>query len=422
MHHFDYRNGVLHAEDVALTEIAEAVGTPFYAYSTATLERHYTVFRDSLAEVNGSVCFAVKANSNQAVLRTLGALGCGADVVSVGEMQVAIRAGIPASRIIYSGVGKTADDLEQALEAGVHQINVESAPELELLNAVASARGVRAPVALRVNPDVGAGGHEKITTGNKETKFGIEWTAAHAIYKRAVSLPGIDVKGIAIHIGSQIASLKPFEAAFLRVRDLVAILRADGIQISRLDLGGGLGVPYEDGNDIPPPPPEYAAIVKRTLGDLGCAITCEPGRLIVGNAGVLVSEVIYVKEGSTRTFAVVDAAMNDLMRPAMYDAFHGIVPVAQPEAGAEQIAYDVVGPVCETSDIFAKQRRLPVLAAGDLIAFRTAGAYGASMSNQYNTRPLIPEVLVKGDRFAVIRRRPTLDEMLALEQTPDWMA
>lgn len=422
MHHFDYRDGVLHAEDVPLTTIAEAVGTPFYVYSTATLERHYRVFKDSLAEVNGAVCFAVKSNSNQAVLRTLAALGCGADVVSVGEMQVAMRAGIPAGRIIYSGVGKTADDLEQALEAGVHQINVESLPELELLNAVASARGLRAPIALRVNPDVGAGGHEKITTGNKETKFGVEWTAAHGIYKRAAALPGIDVKGIAIHIGSQISDLRPFEAAFLRVRDLLAMLRADGIQISRLDLGGGLGVPYEDGNDIPPPPPEYAAIVKRTLGDLGCAITCEPGRLIVGNAGMLVSEVIYVKEGSTRTFAIVDAAMNDLMRPAMYDAFHGIIPVRQPAVGGELRDYDVVGPVCETSDIFAKQRRLPPLSAGSLIAFKTAGAYGASMSNQYNTRPLIPEVLVKGDRFAVIRRRPTLDEMLALEQTPDWQS
>lgn len=419
MHHFDYRDGRLFAEDVALDTIADAVGTPVYVYSTATLERHYRVFLEAFEGLDVAVCFAMKSNGNSAVVRTLARLGAGADVVSGGEMEVALRAGVPAGRIVFSGVGKTRDELARALKAGIHQINVESVPELEALDAVARELGVKAPIALRINPDVGAGGHAKITTGKKENKFGIDWVDAHGIYQRASEMAGIAVRGIAIHIGSQIADLQPFEEAFGRVRDLVAMLRADGIQISRLDLGGGLGVPYEDGT-IPPPPKAYGDIVRRTLGDLGCSIMLEPGRLIAGNAGVLVSEVIYVKEGHTRTFAIVDAAMNDLVRPAMYEAFHAIAPVAEP-ATDQRVAYDVVGPVCETGDTFAKERALPPLKAGDRVAFRTAGAYGAVMASQYNARPLVPEVLVKGDAYAVIRRRPSMDEMLALEQMPDWL-
>ncbi len=420
MHHFEYRDGRLHAEDVAIDTIAQAVGTPFYVYSTATLARHLRVFTEAFAGLDATVCFAMKANSNLAVLRTLVKCGAGMDVVSGGELALALRAGCDPAKIVFSGVGKTAAELAQALDAGIHQINVESVPELEALNAVAVAKGVRAPIALRINPDVGAGGHEKITTGKKENKFGIDWVDAHGIYQKASAMPGIAVKGIAVHIGSQISDLAPFEEAFIRVRDLVAMLRADGIQITRLDLGGGLGVPYEDGT-IPPPPAEYGAIVRRTLGDLGCAIMLEPGRLIVGNAGLLVSEVIYVKDGHTRTFAIIDAAMNDLVRPAMYEAWHGIIPVAEPAPGIEKVSYDVVGPVCETGDTFAKQRPLPPLKAGDLVAFQTAGAYGAVMSSTYNTRPLIPEVLVDGAKWAVVRRRPTLDEMLSLEQTPEWL-
>lgn len=421
MHHFEYRGGALHAEDVALETIAAEVGTPFYVYSQATLTRHYRVFADAFAGMNATVAFAMKSNSNMAVLRTLAKLGAGADVVSGGELAIALRAGFPADKVVFSGVGKTKAELRQALEAGIHQINVESVPELDVLNGVAQEMGVQAPIALRINPDVGAGGHAKITTGKKENKFGIDWVDAHAIYRAACDMPGIAVKGIAIHIGSQIANLEPFEQAFRRVRDLVAILRADGIQITRLDLGGGLGVPYEDGADIPPPPPEYAEIVRNTLGDLGCEIMLEPGRLIAGNAGLLVSEVIYVKEGHTRTFAILDAAMNDLVRPAMYEAFHAIMPVREPAPGAEPVSYDVVGPVCESGDTFAKERSLPPLAAGDLVAFKTAGAYGAVMSSQYNSRPLIPEVLVDGDKWAVVRRRPSLDEMVALEQMPEWL-
>lgn len=420
MHHFDYRDGRLFAEDVAIDTIAEAVGTPVYVYSTATLERHYRVFTEAFAGLNASVCFAMKSNGNMAVVRTLARLGAGADVVSGGEMEIALRAGVPAEKIVFSGVGKTRAELAQALKAGIHQINVESVPELEALDAVARALGVTAPIALRINPDVGAGGHAKITTGKKENKFGIDWVDAHGIYRRASEMPGIRIQGIAIHIGSQIADLTPFEDAFLRVRDLVAMLRADGIQITRLDLGGGLGVPYEDGT-IPPPPTAYGEIVRKTLGDLGCAIMLEPGRLIAGNAGILVSEVIYVKDGQTRTFAIVDAAMNDLVRPSMYEAFHAIVPVSEPTTDTT-VAYDVVGPVCETGDTFAKQRALPPLKAGDRIAFRTAGAYGAVMASQYNARPLVPEVLVKGGDWAVIRRRPSMDEMLALEVMPDWLA
>ncbi len=422
MNHFDYQNGTLSAEGVSLADIAAKVGTPFYCYSTATLTRHYTVFADALkgAGLDATICFALKSNPNIAVVRTLASLGAGADVVSEGELRQALAAGVPAGRIVFSGVGKTRRELEFAVAKGIMQINVESEPELELLSEVAAERGVKMPIALRVNPDVDAGTHAKITTGKKENKFGIEWTRAHEVYRKAKELPGVEPVAIACHIGSQLPELEPFREAFLRVRDLVAILRADGIDIRRLDIGGGLGVPYDA--EIPPTPEAYAQTIKSTLGDLGCRIVLEPGRLLVANAGVLVSKVVYVKEGSTRTFVILDAAMNDLMRPALYEAFHAIRPVAEPAPGAPVAPVDVVGPVCETGDTFAKQRPLPPVKAGDLVAFGSAGAYGAAMSSTYNTRPLVPEVLVKDGQFAVVRARPTYEEMLALESLPEWLA
>lgn len=422
MNHFDYQNGTLSAEGVSLADIAAKVGTPFYCYSTATLTRHYTVFADALkgAGLDATICFALKSNPNIAVVRTLASLGAGADVVSEGELRQALAAGVPAGRIVFSGVGKTRRELEFAVAKGIMQINVESEPELELLSEVAAERGVKMPIALRVNPDVDAGTHAKITTGKKENKFGIEWTRAHEVYRKAKELPGVEPVAIACHIGSQLTELEPFREAFLRVRDLVAILRADGIDIRRLDIGGGLGVPYDA--EIPPTPEAYAQTIKSTLGDLGCRIVLEPGRLLVANAGVLVSKVVYVKEGSTRTFVILDAAMNDLMRPALYEAFHAIRPVAEPAPGAPVAPVDVVGPVCETGDTFAKQRPLPPVKAGDLVAFGSAGAYGAAMSSTYNTRPLVPEVLVKDGQFAVVRARPTYEEMLALESLPEWLA
>lgn len=421
MNHFDYQNGQMHAESVPLAQIADRVGTPFYCYSTATLERHYKVFAKALADVglDAQICFALKANSNLAVVATFARLGAGADVVSEGELRRALAAGVPADKIVFSGVGKTRAELTLAVAQGIMQINVESEPELEALSAIAADRGVRMPIAIRVNPDVDAGTHAKITTGKKENKFGIEWTRAHEVYRKARALPGVEVVGIACHIGSQLTDVEPFRQAFLRVRDLVAMLRADGFDIRRLDLGGGLGIPYE--SEEPPHPEVYARAIKDTLGDLGCKIVLEPGRLLVGNAGVLVSRVVYVKEGATRTFLIADAAMNDLMRPALYEAHHTIEPVTQPAADAPRLPVDVVGPVCETGDTFAKQRSLPPIHPGELIVFRTAGAYGAAMSSTYNTRPLVPEVLVNGDSFAVVRARPSFDEMLALESVPDWL-
>ncbi|MBF0372849.1 MAG: diaminopimelate decarboxylase [Alphaproteobacteria bacterium] len=419
MDHFQYQRGHLHAEDVPIAHIATAVGTPFYCYSTATLTRHYTVFRDALAGLDATICYAMKANPNLAVVATLAGLGAGADVVSEGELRRALAAGVPADRIVFSGVGKTEEELTFALTRGIMQINVESEPELHMLNRLAVDLGVKASIALRVNPDVDAGTHAKITTGRKENKFGIDWIRAHRVMREAALLPGIELRGVAVHIGSQLTELEPFRDAFLRLRDLVAMLRADGIPITRLDLGGGLGVPYED--EIPPSPEAYAALVREVLGDLDCKLLFEPGRVLVGNAGLLVSRVIHVKEGATRTFAVLDAGMNDLMRPALYDSHHAIVPVNEPPPGAERVPVDVVGPICETTDTFARQRMLPALRAGSLVAFRTAGAYGAAMSSTYNSRPLIPEVLVKGDAFALIRARPTYDQMLAQETLPDWL-
>lgn len=421
MDHFLYRDGRLMAEDVAVADIAAEVGTPFYVYSAATLTRHYKLFTEALSPLPHQVCFAIKSLSNLAVLKLLGDLGAGMDVVSGGEYRRAKAAGVPGDRIVFSGVGKTREEMALALTGGIRQFNVESEPELMALSQVATSLGVTAPITLRVNPDVDAKTHEKIATGKKENKFGIPIARARAIYAEAAKLPGLKVVGIDVHIGSQLTDLAPFEAAFLKVAELTEQLRADGHQITRLDLGGGLGIPYTRSNDAPPLPLDYGALVKRTLGHLNCEIEIEPGRLISGNSGLLVSEVIYVKEGEDRTFLIVDAAMNDLVRPSMYGAHHDIVPVVEPAAGAAKQDYDVVGPVCETGDTFAKGRALPVLQAGDLIAFRSAGAYGAVMASEYNTRPLIPEVLVRGDHFAVIRARPSFDEILKRDTIPEWL-
>jgi diaminopimelate decarboxylase len=419
--HFVYRDGVLHAEDVPLPEIAAEVGTPFYCYSAATLTRHYQLFDDALEGLDHLVCFAMKSLSNLAVLRLLGDLGAGMDVVSGGEYARARAAGVPGERIVFSGVGKTADEMRMALEGGVRQFNVESEPELRRLSQVAAAMGVTAPVTIRVNPDVDARTHEKIATGRKQDKFGIAIDRAPEVYAEAARLPGIDVVGIDVHIGSQLTDLAPFEAAYLKVADLTRRLRRDGHDIRRLDLGGGLGIPYTASNEVPPLPAEYGALVRRTVGDLGCEIEIEPGRLISGNAGLLVASVIYHKPGEERDFLILDAAMNDLVRPSMYGAWHDIVPVLEPSPGAERASVDIVGPVCESGDTFAKARPMPPLGEGDLVAFRSAGAYGAVMASEYNSRPLVPEVLVRGDHFAVIRRRPTFDEMLARDTIPEWL-
>jgi diaminopimelate decarboxylase len=419
--HFGYRIGELHAEDVAIGRIAAEVGTPVYVYASATVERHYRVFAEALADLDPLICFAVKANGNLAVVATLARLGAGADVVSGGELTLARAAGIGGDRIVFSGVGKTEDELALALEARVLQINVESMPELEALDRVARRLGMVAPVAIRINPDVDALTHAKISTGLKENKFGIEWTVAHRIFAAAARLDGIDPLGLAVHIGSQVSGVEPFRAAFRRLRDLVAILRADGHRIRTLDVGGGLGVPYGDGAEPTAGPLAYAEVVRATLADLGCRLIFEPGRLIVGNAGVLVTRVIYVKEGATRTFVIVDAGMNDLMRPALYGAFHSIVPVTQAAADAPLRDVDIVGPVCESSDTFAVARPLPPLKSGDLLALRTAGAYGAAMASTYNARPLVPEVLVQGDRFAVVRERVPVEAILARQHLPPWL-
>ncbi|PWK64572.1 diaminopimelate decarboxylase [Aminobacter sp. AP02] len=422
MNHFDYRDGVLHAEDVALTDIAKAVGTPFYCYSTATLTRHFNVFSKAFANLDSLVCYALKANSNQAVLKTLARLGAGADVVSEGEMRRALAAGIPASKIVFSGVGKTAREMDFALQAGILCFNVESEPELELLSARAVANGKTAPVSLRINPDVDAKTHKKISTGLAENKFGIPRQRAREVYARAAALPGLKVAGIDMHIGSQITELQPFDDAFALLVELVATLKADGHAIEHVDLGGGLGIPYKTDNSPPPLPDAYAAIVHKHVGKLGLKVMFEPGRLIVGNAGVLVSEVIFVKEGDAKNFLIVDAAMNDLIRPTLYDAFHDIRPVVQTPADAPRMMVDIVGPVCETGDYLGLDRDLPRLQSGDLIAVSTAGAYGAVQAGTYNTRLLVPEVLVDGDRFHVVRKRQTYEELIGLDSVPDWLA
>ncbi|MFY0682627.1 MAG: diaminopimelate decarboxylase, partial [Thalassovita sp.] len=412
MDHFLYRDGALFAEDVPVAEIAAQVGTPFYCYSTATLLRHFKLFDEALSGMDHLVCYAMKAASNQAILRTLAEAGAGMDVVSGGEYARARAAGVAGDKIVFSGVGKTADEMRMALEGGVRQFNLESEPEMDVLNAVAVSLGVEAPVTVRVNPDVDAKTHAKIATGKSENKFGIPISRAKEVYAYAASLPGLKVVGIDVHIGSQLTDLEPFRLAYRKVAELTKVLRAEGHEIKRLDLGGGLGIPYARSNEAPPLPVEYGAMVREELGDLGCEIEIEPGRLIAGNAGIMVSKVIYVKAGEDRDFLILDGAMNDLIRPAMYEAHHDIIPVLEPAPGTEQQPYDIVGPVCESGDTFAKQRMMTPLAADDLVAFRSAGAYGAVMASEYNTRPLIPEVLVHGDQFAVIRARPTFDEMI----------
>ncbi len=421
MDHFLYRNGQLFAEDVPVAEITAAVGTPVYIYSTATLLRHFGLFDQALAAMPHLVCFAMKSLSNVAVLRVLGQAGAGIDVVSVGEYLRAKAAGVPGERIVFSGVAKTREEMRIALEGGIRQFNVESEPEMEALSEVASALGVVAPIAVRVNPDVDAKTHAKIATGKSENKFGIPIAKAREVYARAAALPGIRVVGIDVHIGSQLTDLEPFRLAYRKVAALTEALRADGHQIERLDLGGGLGISYERSNAAPPLPEDYGRMIAEEVGHLGCEIEIEPGRLIAGNAGLMVSEIIYVKEGEGRDFLILDAAMNDLVRPAMYDAHHDIMPVVEAEAGAEQRPYDVVGGICETGDTFARGRMMPPVKAGDLVAFRSAGAYGAVMASEYNSRPLIPEVLVDGNKWAVIRRRPSYDEMIARDIIPDWL-
>ena len=418
MDHFEYKNGALAAEDVPVSEIAEAVGTPFYCYSTATIERHFRVFEEALSGLSATICYAVKANSNLAVIKTLADMGAGADVVSSGELMRALKAGVPAHKIVFSGVGKTRDELTHALNEGILQINIESEPELHLLNEVAGTLGKKAEVAFRINPDVDAHTHDKISTGRSEDKFGIEWTRIHDVITRANKLPNIEIAGLAMHIGSQLTELQPFRDAFIRLRDVVAILRADGHAIPRLDLGGGLGIPYD--NSPTPSPAEYGKVVKEVLGDLDCDLLFEPGRLIVGNAGILVTQVVYIKEGATRRFLILDAAMNDLMRPSLYDAKHDIISVVEPIDGANLERVDVVGPVCETGDTFATELDLPAAEAGDLLVIRSAGAYGAVMASTYNSRALIPEVMVKGSAYSIIRERIEPETLIKYESLPNW--
>ena len=422
MNHFELRGGELFCEDVSLAEIAQAVGTPVYVYSTATLERHYTVLRDALLAEglkDPLIAYAVKANSNVAVLATLARLGAGADVVSEGEILRALAAGVPPERIVFSGVGKTAGEIALALQAGLAEINVESEPELNLINRVAQRMGVRATVAIRVNPDVEAGGHAKISTGKAENKFGVSFGEAERLYANASNMAGVRPVGVTCHIGSQITDLAPLEAAFVKMRDLVERLRGEGHSVERLDLGGGLGAPYFNTPE-PPAPAAYAAMIARVMKGLDIRFAFEPGRMVAANAGVLVAEVLHVHQRPEgRRFLVLDAAMNDLLRPAMYDAYHDIRPL-KPRPG-DPLAYDVVGPICETGDTFTRDRLLPPLEAGDLVAFMTAGAYGAAMSSEYNSRLLVPEVLVKGDRYAVVRPRPTYEEMLARERPAPWL-
>ncbi len=418
MHHFDYRNGELHAEDVSVSEIAQAVGTPFYCYSTATLERHYKVLETALP-AGTLIAFAVKSNGSLAVIRTLARLGAGADIVSGGELKRAIAGGIPAGRIVFSGVGKTRDEIGLALSHGILQFNAESEEELAMLSEIAVSRAQRASVALRINPDVDAKTHAKISTGKAENKFGIAWHRAEAAYARAASLPGIAVAGVDMHIGSQITEIEPFRVAFGKLAGLVKRLRSQGHRITRVDLGGGLGVPYTQG-DAPPLPASYGDVVRETFSGLDAELIVEPGRLISANAGILVSRVIHVKQGDARSFVILDAGMNDLVRPAMYDAHHDIIPVLQAEKTQNRV-YDVVGPVCESADLFAKNLALPPVEADDLMAILSAGAYGAVQASSYNARPLVPEVLVSGGRFAITRPRLSVDEMIARERMPDWL-
>jgi diaminopimelate decarboxylase len=421
MHHFAYRNGVLHAEAVNLVDLAQAVSTPFYCYSTATLTRHYEVFASAFADVPALVCYAMKANSNQAVIKTLADLGAGADVVSGGELERARAAGIPPEKIMFSGIGKTAAELALAVDEGILCVNVESEAELELLSEIAAGKGRTAGVSVRVNPDVDAKTHAKIATGKAENKFGIPISHARDVYARAAKLPGLEVTGVDMHIGSQIIELEPFDDAFALLSDFVRTLRADGHAISHIDLGGGLGIPYREDNEPPPHPEAYAQIVKRATRDLGCKLIFEPGRLIVGNAGILVTRVIYLKRGEAKAFVIVDAGMNDLIRPTLYEAHHDIRPVREPPPRAPRIVADVVGPVCESGDFLALDRDLAEPQPGDLLAVMTAGAYGAVQAGTYNTRALVPEVLVREGEWALVRPRLEVSELIALDRLPPWL-
>lgn len=412
----DYREGRLYAEDVPVDKIADQLQTPVYCYSATALHQNYQSYTQQFKPNNALVCYAVKANSNQAIIRALGKMGSGADVVSEGELRRALLAGIPADKIVYSGVAKTPDEMRFALQQDIYQFNVESKPELELLNEVALSEGKQAPVAFRINPDIDARTHAKISTGKACSKFGIPWTRAHEAYARAAELPGIRVQGIDMHIGSQLTQLEPFEQAFRSLADLTTELRRLGHSISVLDIGGGLGIDYQDGNQVPPAVSDYARLANNILGNLDCRIIIEPGRSLVGNIGILISRVIYIKQGERDRFLIIDAGMNDLLRPSMYDAYHEIVPCKLRQGEPE--AYQVVGPICETGDTFARDRMLPPLQAGDLVVIKNAGAYGAVMASSYNTRPLVPEVLVEGDKMTVIRPRPTHDDLINLD-TPD---
>ena len=421
MHHFAYRNGVLHAEDVDLRELADAVGTPFYCYATATLERHYRVFAQAFADVDALVCYAMKANSNQAVIATLARLGAGADVVSEGELLRARAAGIPPEKIMFSGVGKTERELALAVEQGILCVNVESEPELELLAAIGAQKSRATDISIRVNPDIDPKTHAKIATGKAENKFGIPISRAREVYARAAKLKGVRVTGVDMHIGSQITELDPFSDAFALLADFVRELRADGHVIRHVDLGGGLGIPYREDNEPPPDPSAYAAVVKRATRDLDCQLIFEPGRLIVGNAGILVTRVLYVKRGEAKTFVIVDAGMNDLVRPTLYDAHHDLRPVKEAPVGAPRLIADLVGPVCESGDFIAQDRPMTEPKAGDLVAIMSAGAYGAVQASTYNTRALVPEVLVRKGEWALVRPRVSVQELIALDRMPAWL-
>ncbi len=421
MHHFAYRDGVLSAEAVDLVTLAETVGTPFYCYASATLERHYRVFAGAFADVDALVCYALKANSNQAVIATLAQLGAGADVVSEGELLRARAAGVPPEKIMFSGVGKTARELALAVDHGILCVNVESEAELELLAGIAAGKGRRVDISIRVNPDIDPKTHAKIATGKAENKFGIPISRAREVYARAAKLDGVRVVGVDMHIGSQIIELDPFGDAFALLADFVAVLRADGHAITHLDLGGGLGIPYREDNEPPPDPDAYAAVVKRATRGLGCRLIFEPGRLIVGNAGILVTRVLYVKHGDAKTFVVVDAGMNDLVRPTLYDAHHDIRPVREPAVGGPRIIADIVGPVCESGDFLALDRSLVAPQPGDLLAIMSAGAYSAVQAGTYNSRALVPEVLVRANEWALVRPRVTAEELIALDRLPAWL-
>src|SRR5204862_5563755 len=421
MHHFHYRGGELHAEAVNLAGLARTVGTPFYCYSTATLERHYRVFSEAFADVKAVVCYAMKANSNQSVLKTLARLGAGADVVSGGELHRALAAGIPPEKILFSGIGKTETELRAALDADLLCINIESEPELELLSRLAGETGRTARISVRVNPDVDSGSHAKISTGKSENKFGVPLARAREVYAHAAKLPGILVTGVDMHIGSQITDLVPLEAAFRLLAEFVQTLRADGHTITHVDFGGGLGIPYYADREPPPVPAAYAAVVKRVTHNLGCTLIFEPGRMIVGNAGILVTRVIYVKHGEAKNFVIIDAAMNDLIRPTLYEAHHDILPVREAASGAQKMIADVVGPVCESGDYLALGRTMPEPKTGDLLAIMTAGAYGAVQSGTYNTRPLVPEVVVRDHQYAVVRPRVEVDALIAMDKPAPWL-